>query len=89
VLVDSRHEPQKIDLEFMEWLGENEIPFVIVFTKLDKLKNPEVEKVIPNYKQEMLKVWEEMPQTFLTSSEKSLGKQEILDFIDSINKAES
>lgn len=87
VLVDSRHEPQKIDLEFMEWLGESEIPFVIVFTKLDKLRNPEVEKVVPSYKAEMLKVWEEMPQSFVTSSEKSIGKQEILDFIDSINES--
>jgi len=84
VLIDSRHEPQKVDLEFMNWLGENEIPFVIVFTKLDKLKNAEVENVVPTYKKEMLKVWEEMPQTFVTSSEKHLGKEELLEFIENV-----
>jgi len=89
VLVDSRHSPQKIDLEFMEWLGESEIPFVIVFTKLDKLKNPQVAKVIPNYKAEMLKTWEEIPQTFLTSAEKGIGKEELLAFINDINQSYS
>ena len=68
----------------MNWLGENEIPFVIVFTKLDKLKNAEVENVVPTYKKEMLKVWEEMPQTFVTSSEKHLGKEELLEFIENV-----
>ncbi len=87
VLVDSRHEPQQVDLDFMNWLGESEIPFVIVFTKLDKLRNPEVEKVVPNYKAEMLKTWEEMPQSFVTSSEKHLGKEEILQFIEGVCSA--
>ena len=64
VLIDSRLEPQKIDLEFMEWLGENEIPFVIVFTKTDKLKSAEKKSFLENYKSEMLEVWEEMPTVF-------------------------
>tara|TARA_B100000795_G_scaffold63797_1_gene43021 strand:- start:6032 stop:6640 length:609 start_codon:yes stop_codon:yes gene_type:complete len=86
VLIDSRLEPQKIDLEFMEWLGENEIPFVIVFTKTDKLKSAEKKSFLENYKSTMLKVWEEMPTVFVSSAEKHEGKEELLSFISSVNE---
>ncbi len=86
VLIDSRLEPQKIDLEFMEWLGENEIPFVIVFTKTDKLKSAEKKSFLENYKSEMLEVWEEMPTVFVSSAEKHEGKEELLSFISSVNE---
>ncbi|MGI9553250.1 MAG: ribosome biogenesis GTP-binding protein YihA/YsxC [Aurantibacter sp.] len=86
VLVDIRHEPQKIDMEFMEWLGENRIPFCIVFTKADKLKPKAVERNVDVYIEELLaEVWAEAPQYFVTSSSKGIGRQEILNFIDSIN----
>lgn len=87
VLVDSRHEPQKIDLEFMEWLGENAIPFSIVFTKVDKLSKSRMQENIEKYKNQLLEVWEELPPIFITSSEKRIGREELLDYIDSINKA--
>ncbi|MBQ7823503.1 MAG: YihA family ribosome biogenesis GTP-binding protein [Bacteroidaceae bacterium] len=87
VLIDSRHEPQKIDLEFMEWLGENGIPFAIIFTKIDKLSRSKCVENINHYKEELLKTWEELPAIFETSSEKKLGKVEILDYIESINKS--
>jgi len=86
VLLDSRLAPQKIDLEFMEWLGENGIPFVMVFTKTDKLKVAEKKSFLEAYSTEMLKVWEEMPQVFITSSEKHEGKEELLEFISGINE---
>lgn len=86
VLVDSRHTPQKIDLEFMEWLGINQIPFVIVFTKMDKLSSNEKFTKIATYKKEMLKVWEEMPPYFETSSTNKKGQEEILTFIKDTNK---
>ncbi|MEQ9467551.1 MAG: ribosome biogenesis GTP-binding protein YihA/YsxC [Ekhidna sp.] len=85
VLVDSRHEPQKIDLEFMEWLGENGIPFSIVFTKADKLGKTQIQSNVASYKKEMRKTWEELPPTFITSSVERVGGEEILDFIDRIN----
>ena len=85
VLVDSRHEPQKIDMLFMEWLGENQIPFVIVFTKMDKLSSSQLNKNITKYKTEMLKTWEDIPQTFRSSAESGLGKSEILKFIEQTN----
>ena len=85
VLVDSRHEPQKIDMLFMEWLGQNQIPFVIVFTKMDKLSSSQLNKNITKYKTEMLKTWEDIPQTFLSSAESGLGKSEILKFIEHTN----
>jgi len=85
VLIDSRHEPQKIDLEFMEYLGENGIPFCIVFTKTDKLGKTGLEKNLAHYKKVMLESWEEMPTTFLTSSVDSSGKKEILSFIGQVN----
>jgi GTP-binding protein len=86
VLVDSRHEPQKIDLEFMEFLGENSIPFSIIFTKSDKLNKSTLPKNIENYKKIILTVWEELPPYFITSSINKLGKEEVLNFIDGVNK---
>lgn len=85
VLVDSRHEPQKIDLEFMEWLGTEGIPFAIVFTKADKLGKTQIQSNVAAYKKEMKKTWEELPPTFVTSSTDRVGGKEILDFIDRIN----
>ncbi|CEN39432.1 putative GTP-binding protein EngB [Capnocytophaga cynodegmi] len=87
VLVDIRHEPQKIDLEFMQWLGENAIPFAIIFTKSDKLKPNAIERNIENYKNLLLETWEEFPLYFVTSSENKTGKEELLQYIDSINKS--
>ena len=86
VLVDIRHEPQPIDLEFMEWLGENMIPFSIVFTKADKLKPNAITKHVEDYKNVLLETWEEMPNYFVTSSSKKIGQEELLNYIDSINK---
>ena len=85
VLVDSRHKPQKIDMLFMEWLGQNQIPFVIIFTKMDKLSSSQLNKNITKYKTEMLKTWEDIPQTFRSSAESGLGKTEILKFIEQTN----
>jgi len=85
VLIDSRHEPQKIDLEFMQLLGESGIPFCIVFTKADKLNKNALEKNISHYKKILLETWEEVPTYFITSSSTSLGKEEILKFIDQVN----
>ena len=85
VLIDSRHKPQDIDKEFMEWLAEKEIPFVITFTKTDKLGKVVLAKNIGTYKTEMLKVWEELPQIFITSAEKKTGTKEICDFIEQLN----
>ncbi|MFJ1474435.1 ribosome biogenesis GTP-binding protein YihA/YsxC [Capnocytophaga cynodegmi] len=87
VLVDIRHEPQKIDLEFMQWLGENAIPFAIIFTKADKLKPNAIERNIENYKNLLLETWEEFPLYFVTSSENKTGKEELLQYIDDINKS--
>ncbi len=86
VLVDIRHEPQKIDLEFMEWLGENLIPFCIVFTKADKLKPQIIEQNVSRYVEQLLAgVWEEAPPYFITSSTNYMGRDEVLDYIDNIN----
>jgi GTP-binding protein len=86
VLVDIRHEPQKIDMEFMEHLGENEIPFSIIFTKADKLKPKVIEKKVDSYIKELLSgVWEEAPNYFVTSSSKKIGRDELLDYIYNIN----
>lgn len=85
VLVDSRHEPQKIDLEFMEWLGENGVPFAIVFTKADKLGSGRLQLNIDAYKEKLLETWEELPPVFVTSSEKGRGREELLNYIDNIN----
>jgi GTP-binding protein len=85
VLIDSRHKPQDIDKEFMQWLSEKEIPFVMVFTKVDKLGKVVLAKNIGAYKAEMLKAWGELPQTFITSAEKKTGTKEICDFIEQLN----
>ena len=85
VLVDSRIEPQNSDIGFMEWLGENQVPFCIVFTKADKLGKMELEKNVEAYKKRLLEDWEELPPVFVTSSESKLGREEILDFIEKQN----
>lgn len=85
VLVDSRHEPQKIDLEFMEWLGENGIPFALIFTKADKQGSGKLLMNVNAYKEKMLESWEELPPIFVTSSEKGQGRAELLDYINQIN----
>ena len=87
VLVDVRHEPQKIDMQFMEFLGENMIPFSIIFTKADKLKPKVIEKNVDSYIKELLAgVWEEAPNYFITSSSKNMGRDEVLYYIDDINQ---
>ena len=86
VLIDCRLEPQPIDLEFMRWMGENQIPFSIVFTKADKLKPKALERNIKGYTQKMLEIWEEMPSYFITSSSNSIGRDDLLNYIDGINK---
>ena len=86
LLIDSRLEPQKIDMEFMEWLGENGIPFSIIFTKADKLKGGCLKMNINAYIRELRKQWEELPPYFVSSSEDRMGRTEILDYIESINK---
>jgi len=85
VLIDSRHKPQSIDQEFMQWLSEKGIPFVMVFTKTDKLGKIALAKNIGAYKVEMLKSWEELPQMFITSAEKKTGTKEITAFIENLN----
>jgi len=85
VLIDSRHEPQKIDMLFMEWLGQNQIPFVIIFTKMDKLSSSQLNKNLTKYKTEMLKTWEDIPQIFRSSALSGLGKSELLKFIEQTN----
>ena len=81
VLLDIRLEPQQNDLDFMNWLGENGIPFVMVFTKTDKLGKNAIDKKLAAYHEEMFKSWEELPHIFVTSAEKGTGKDELLDFI--------
>ena len=84
LLIDARHEPQRIDLEFIEWLGENGIPFSIVFTKADKLSKGKLAGNIKHYMSELSNWWEELPPHFITSSETKQGKEELLDYIESI-----
>jgi GTP-binding protein len=86
VLIDSRHDPQKIDLDFMQFLGENQIPFCIVFTKADKLGSSKLNKQITSYKKKLLQFWQTLPTSFLTSSSTGLGRKEFLDFIDGVNQ---
>ena len=86
VLIDSRHDPQKIDLDFMQFLGENQLPFCIVFTKADKLGSSKLNKQITSYKKKLLQHWETLPTSFLTSSSTGLGRKEFLDFIDGVNE---
>ena len=87
VLVDCRHEPQQIDLAFMEWLGENEVPFAIVFTKGDKLGKVRLRENVEAYKQKMLETWVELPPVFVTSAETGMGGDELLQYIESINES--
>jgi GTP-binding protein len=87
LLIDVRHEPQQIDLEFMEWLGENGVPFSIVFTKADKVSKAKLKGSVTHYLTELKKQWEELPPYFVTSSEAKLGREEILDYVDQINRS--
>ena len=87
VLIDIRLEPQKIDLEFFEWLGENGIPFSIIFTKADKLTVGKAKTNVNLYMQKLREQWEELPPVFISSSEKKTGRMEILDYIESINQS--
>lgn len=86
VLIDSRHEPQNIDLEFIEWLGENGVPFALVFTKADKMKPGQLRENIERYLLKLQEQWEELPPHFITSSEERRGREELLTYIEQINK---
>jgi len=86
VLVDSRIKPQQIDLDFIQWLGENGVPFSIVFTKMDKLGNSAKNAAVQAYQNELHKAWDELPPMFMTSSANGLGRDQLLDYIDSINQ---
>ena len=86
VLIDIRHDPQKIDVEFLKWLGENNVPFAIVFTKADKVGPVAAQTKVEAYKKFLMKDWEELPPVFITSSEDNRGKDELLNYIESINK---
>lgn len=85
LLLDCRHDPQAIDLEFIDWLGENGIPFSIIFTKIDKLGKQKLKTNIDNYIDKLHETWEELPPIFLTSSEHKIGKEEVLEYIEQIN----
>ncbi|MBL7897887.1 MAG: YihA family ribosome biogenesis GTP-binding protein [Crocinitomicaceae bacterium] len=85
VLIDARHDPQKIDMEFMQWLGENDIPFSMIFTKLDKLNATQKSKFLNQYNKEMLEVWAELPPQFISSAVTADGKDEILNYIEEVN----
>jgi GTP-binding protein len=87
VLIDVRLAPQQIDLEFLEWLGENGIPFSIIFTKADKLSGGKAKAQVSAYLTKLQEQWEELPPYFVTSSEKKLGRAEVLDYIESINRS--
>ena len=86
VLVDIRHEPQKIDVEFMQWLGERAIPFAIIFTKADKLKPQAIERNVAAYKETLLEWWEEFPPYFVTSAQNKTGKEELTQYIEQTNQ---
>lgn len=85
VLIDIRHEALYNDLQFMEWLGENEIPFIIIFTKADKLSPNQIHIAVEKYKNTLLETWEELPRYFITSSETKQGREEVLNFIEQTN----
>ena len=85
VLIDCRHKPQKVDLEFMQWMGENQVPFSIIFTKQDKMKPNALIKNIEDYKLKMLESWEEMPNYFITSSSNGTGRDKVLNYMSEIN----
>ncbi|NOU16380.1 MAG: YihA family ribosome biogenesis GTP-binding protein [Bacteroidales bacterium] len=86
VLIDSRLEPQKIDIEFINWLGEKEIPFALIFTKTDKINTPTLQSNIAIYKKEILNYWEELPKIFTCSAVTRIGRDEIIEYIEEINK---
>ena len=86
VLVDIRHDPQKIDVEFMQWLGERAIPFAIIFTKADKLKPQAIERNVAAYKEALLEWWEEFPPYFVTSAQNKTGKEELTQYIEQTNQ---
>ena len=86
VLIDIRHDPQKIDRDFIDWLGESSIPFSLIFTKADKLSNQKAKENVQKYMDSLRDVWEELPPYFVTSNEKKTGRDEVLNYIDSINK---
>jgi len=86
ILIDARHEPQKIDIDFMGWMAENQIPFVLVYTKTDKLSKRKLEESLDTYKEHLAQAWEEMPQLFITSAKTDLGKLELIKFIEGNNK---
>ena len=85
LLIDSRHKLMNVDLEFMQWMGENEVPFVIVFTKADKLPKSKIIPQVKNYERDLLNYWEELPRHFITSSTNKKGKEEIINFILELN----
>lgn len=86
ILVDIRHKPQPIDVEFMNRMGEAEIPFYVVFTKADKLSNKQIQEAVDTYKQILGETWEELPEMFITSAEKHVGREEILQSIEELMK---
>jgi len=86
VLVDIRHKPQPVDLEFMRWLGEHGVPFSIIFTKADKLRPQAIDNHVEDYKTILLKTWEDMPKYFITSSSKNMGKDDVLSYINTLNE---
>ena len=88
VLIDVRLQPQPIDIKFLSWLGKNQIPLAIVFTKSDKLKRAELSNAIQNYETTLLKTWQVLPPIFITSAEKKYGKEELLDFIEKAIKGQ-
>lgn len=87
LLLDCRHEPQKIDLEFINWLGENGVPFSIIFTKIDKISKGRLKENVDIYLNKLKETWEELPHVFLTSSEHRSGAEEIFDYIDKVNES--
>lgn len=86
VLIDVRLEPQNVDLEFINWLGESQVPFTIIFTKADKLTKSKVQANVAGYCKKLSETWEELPKYFVTSSESRTGRDEVLNYIDDINK---
>lgn len=87
VLLDSRHEPQEIDMDFLEFLGESEVPFAVIFTKTDKISQAQVGSNVRKFKEKMLETWEELPPIFQTSAEKMRGREDVLDYIESVIEA--
>ena len=86
ILIDANVPPQEVDIEFLDWAGKVQLPIVIVFTKVDKSKNDQVEKNMEDFKSKMLETWEEMPQSFITSANKKVGGDELLDMFSTINE---